>query len=149
MLERPALADRLFTKETFLMPRISTFVLVTFCIAAPTAPLAQTAKPARTSQSSAYFPERFEWQHKRPADVGMNSALVDEAVNAAIAAESQGSKVMQNYLVESYSREPFDTPIGPIKDRGAASGLVVHRGYIVAEWGDPSRVDMTFSVTKT
>jgi CubicO group peptidase (beta-lactamase class C family) len=79
----------------------------------------------------------------------MNAALVDEAVKAAIAAESKGSKVMQNYLVESYSREPFDTPIGPIKDRGAASGLVIHRGYIVAEWGDPSRVDMTFSVTKT
>jgi CubicO group peptidase (beta-lactamase class C family) len=56
---------------------------------------------------------------------------------------------MQNYLVESYAREPFDTPIGPIKDRGGASGLVLRNGYIIAEWGNPARVDMTFSVTKT
>jgi CubicO group peptidase (beta-lactamase class C family) len=27
--------------------------------------------------------------------------------------------------------------------------LIVRNGYIVAEWGEPSRVDMTFSVTKT
>jgi CubicO group peptidase (beta-lactamase class C family) len=26
---------------------------------------------------------------------------------------------------------------------------VVRRGYLVAEWGDPRRVDMTFSVTKS
>ena len=45
--------------------------------------------------------------------------------------------------------EPFDTPIGPFKERGAANGLIVKNGYVVAEWGEPSRVDMTFSVTKT
>ena len=36
-----------------------------------------------------------------------------------------------------------------MKARGAANGLVIHRGYVVAEWGDTTRVDMTFSVTKT
>ena len=25
-----------------------------------------------------YFPDRFDWQHKSPADVGMNPALVNE-----------------------------------------------------------------------
>ena len=29
------------------------------------------------------------------------------------------------------------------------TGLVIKDGYVVAEWGDPQRVDMTFSVTKT
>lgn len=29
------------------------------------------------------------------------------------------------------------------------TGLVVRKGYVVAEWGDPARVDMTHSVTKT
>jgi CubicO group peptidase (beta-lactamase class C family) len=33
--------------------------------------------------------------------------------------------------------------------RGAPTGIVVRNGYIVAEWGDPARVDMTFSVTKS
>ena len=52
---------------------------------------------------------------------------------------------------ESFGRnEPFDTPIGPtVKERGAANGLITRHGYIVAEWGDPRRVDMTHSVTKT
>jgi CubicO group peptidase (beta-lactamase class C family) len=45
--------------------------------------------------------------------------------------------------------EPFDTPIGPVKTRGPASGLIIRHGYIVAEWGEPKRVDMTFSITKT
>ena len=39
--------------------------------------------------------------------------------------------------------------IGPMKDRGNPSGLVIKNGYIVAEWGDPGRMDMIFSVTKT
>ena len=29
------------------------------------------------------------------------------------------------------------------------TGLVIRQGYIVAEWGEPERVDMTFSITKT
>jgi CubicO group peptidase (beta-lactamase class C family) len=36
-----------------------------------------------------------------------------------------------------------------VQPRGSANGLVVRGGYIVAEWGDTSRVDMTFSVTKS
>jgi CubicO group peptidase (beta-lactamase class C family) len=47
------------------------------------------------------------------------------------------------------AREPFDTPIGPVKARGALNGIIVHRGQIVAEWGETTRVDMTFSVTKS
>src|SRR6185503_19417619 len=29
------------------------------------------------------------------------------------------------------------------------SGLIIKNGYIVAEWGDPDRVDQIFSVTKS
>ena len=47
------------------------------------------------------------------------------------------------------ANEPFDTPIGPMKERGPASGLITRHGYIVAEWGDPKRADITNSVTKT
>ena len=36
-----------------------------------------------------------------------------------------------------------------MKARGPASGLIVRNGYIVAEWGEPARVDMSNSVTKT
>jgi CubicO group peptidase (beta-lactamase class C family) len=46
-------------------------------------------------------------------------------------------------------REPFDTPIGPVQPRGALNGIIVRNGSVVAEWGETTRVDMTFSVTKS
>src|SRR3954451_25436093 len=37
-----------------------------------------------------------------------------------------------------------------VRSASAASRrLIVHRGYVVAEWGEPMRVDMTHSVTKS
>jgi CubicO group peptidase (beta-lactamase class C family) len=97
-----------------------------------------------------YFPERMGWQHKRPEEAGLNAALVAESVRVAVAAESQANRDLATNLAITFGRnEPFDSVIGPVKPRGPASGLVVKNGYIVAEWGEPGRVDMTFSVTKT
>jgi CubicO group peptidase (beta-lactamase class C family) len=36
-----------------------------------------------------------------------------------------------------------------MKDRGKPAGLIIRNGYIVAQWGDPGRVEMTFSATKS
>jgi CubicO group peptidase (beta-lactamase class C family) len=106
---------------------------------------AQTAPPA-----AAYFPDRFDWQHKKPEEVGMDASRLDEAVKQAVASENSATKDMMLFLATTFgASEPFDTPIGPVKDRGGASGIITRHGYIVAEWGDPKRVDMTFSVTKT
>jgi CubicO group peptidase (beta-lactamase class C family) len=96
-----------------------------------------------------YFPERFDWQHKKPEEVGMNAALVNEAVQLAIANDTPGPHDMSQFLTNSFGKEPFFSLIGPVKDRGPASGLITHHGYIVAEWGDPNRADITNSVTKT
>ena len=107
------------------------------------------AQSART-QAAPYFPERFNWQHKRPDEVGMNAALVEEAVKAATSSEISASRDLNLEQATSFGRsEPFDTVIGPLKPRGPVSGLIAHNGYIVAEWGEPSRVDVTNSVTKT
>jgi len=102
-----------------------------------------------TASPAPYFPERFDWQHKKPAEVGMDPALVDQAIQTALASETQGPKDMVLFLQNSFGKEPFDAIVGPVKDRGGASGLITRHGYIVAEWGDPKRVDITNSVTKT
>jgi len=103
------------------------------------------ARPA-----AAYFPERFEWRHKKPEEAGMDSGRLEEAVKYAIANENPAPKDLALDMATTFgANEPFDTPIGPVKPRGGANGLVVRHGYVVAEWGDPKRVDMTFSVTKT
>jgi CubicO group peptidase (beta-lactamase class C family) len=36
-----------------------------------------------------------------------------------------------------------------MKDRGGPAGVIIRHGYIVAQWGDLKRVDMTFSTTKS
>lgn len=114
------------------------------------APPRAAAKPARAATAKgAYFPERFEWQRRQPQEVGMNAARLGEAVQTAIAADSPGQQDMAAFLQKSFAREPGYAIIGPIRERGPASGLVVRRGYIVAEWGDPARADMSNSVTKT
>jgi CubicO group peptidase (beta-lactamase class C family) len=107
-------------------------------------------RPGAAAQTQApYFPERFDWQHKTPAEVGMNPALVSEAVQLAVAADTPGPHDMTQFLTNSFGKEPFFSLVGPVKDRGPASGLITRHGYIVAEWGDPKRVDITNSVTKT
>lgn len=45
--------------------------------------------------------------------------------------------------------EPLNELVGPTRPRGPQAGMIVRNGYIVAEWGDPRRVDMTFSVSKS
>ena len=121
------------------------------CILAAQRDGAAVAGTSQLAQSAApYFPDRFEWQHKKPEEVGMDGARLDEAVKQAIATENPTTKDMMLFLGTTFgATEPFDTPIGPVKDRGGASGIITRHGYIVAEWGDPKRVDMTFSVTKT
>ncbi len=136
--------------------RIHTVLVCAFA-AVLALPLAAGQRPTRPARASAlappppaYFPDPFEWQHKAPQEVGMDPARVDDAVKFAVANENPATKNMLEFLATTFgAREPLDTPIGPIKDRGPAAGLITRHGFIVAEWGDPKRVDMTFSVTKT
>ncbi len=111
------------------------------------------AKPSAAALAAAppvYFPDRIDWQKKTPAELGMDPDRLAQAVQYAVASENPATKDLAMDLATTFGgREPFDTPIGPIQERGSANGLVIRRGYVAAEWGDTRRVDMTFSVTKT
>ena len=39
--------------------------------------------------------------------------------------------------------------LGAVRPRGGPNGVILRGGYIVAEWGDTRRADMTFSVAKS
>jgi CubicO group peptidase (beta-lactamase class C family) len=120
------------------------------CAFAVAIPAAGADAQNAAQRAAAYFPERNNWQHKTPEDEGMDSARLNQAVQAAIASENPLTKNMFDYLATTFgSHEPLSTPVGPIKDRGPANGLITRHGYVVAEWGDPQRIDMTFSVSKT
>ncbi|MCV4820473.1 hypothetical protein OFM15_30800, partial [Escherichia coli] len=67
----------------------------------------------------------------------------------AIANESKTPRNLELAHFQTFGREPFGEPVGPFRERGPASGLIIKSGYIVAEWGEPARIDMAFSVTKS
>ena len=79
----------------------------------------------------------------------MDSTRVAAAVAFAVTSETKAPRDLLLAHLQSFGREPFGDAVGPFKERGDPTGLIIRRGYIVAEWGDPARVDMTFSVTKS
>ena len=79
----------------------------------------------------------------------MDSARLAAAVAFAIERESQAPRDLEEAHYRTFGREPFGEAVGPFKTRGEPTGVILRRGYIVAEWGEPERVDMTFSVTKS
>ena len=97
---------------------------------------------------SIYFPDTA-WQVKTATEMKMNKVLLDSAVKFAQANENKFDKDLRVATLKAYANEPDFKILGPTKERGGPAGLILKNGYIVAQWGDISRVDMTNSVTKT
>ncbi|WPV66573.1 serine hydrolase [Chitinophaga sp. LS1] len=96
-----------------------------------------------------YFPPRGEWQQKVPKTMGLDPVKLDSAIAYAIQNESKAPRDMELAQAISFGKEPFSAGVGPFAERGAPTGIIVYKGYIVKTWGDPDRVDMTHSVTKS
>src|SRR5262245_4243898 len=123
------------------IPSIFTRALIVAVVLVASAP-AQTTAP--------YFPERGEWQARLPQQSGFNGARLDEAIKFAVASENPAPKDQAQAQKQSFGKsEPHSEIIGPMKVRAPLNGLIIHRGYVIAEWGDADSVDMTHSVTKT
>ena len=107
-------------------------------------------KPAtKNATVSPYFPSAQTWEHKSPASSGFDSVKLNDAIRFAKENENKNPRSMELSHHMNFSKEPFSEGIGPFKDRGDPTGIIVHNGYIIAEWGEPRRVDMTHSVTKS
>jgi CubicO group peptidase (beta-lactamase class C family) len=96
-----------------------------------------------------YFPPAGTWERRTPEQAKLDPAKLKEAIDFAIASEARGPRSQELGLTQSFGLAPFGEMVGPTKDRGDATGVVIRNGYLVAEWGEPSRVDMTHSVTKS
>ena len=113
------------------------------------ASFAQRAAP-RASSASVYYPEAGgAWEHRTAAQVGLDSAGLAAAIAFAISSEVKSPRSMEENHYRTFGREPYGGAVGPFKDRGDPTGVILRHGYIVAEWGEPDRVDMTHSVTKS
>jgi CubicO group peptidase (beta-lactamase class C family) len=100
------------------------------------------------SLQAQYYPTK-EWKTKTPKNVGFSSSKLQEAVAFAEANEYSGEKDLRLAILKSFSREPDHKLQGPTKERGGPAGVILKDGYIITQWGDVNRVDMTFSVTKS
>jgi len=108
------------------------------------------AVPGSSGEVDTYYPPPGYWEHCSPEESGMDSSRVQEAIDYSVTHESRGSRDMAVNLKQSFgAHEPLWQLLGPTKPRGDVTGVIIHHGYVVAEWGDPDRVDMTHSVTKT
>ena len=97
---------------------------------------------------SPYFPDTA-WQTKTASELKMDKLLLDSAVRFAMASENKVERDLRIANLKAYANEPDYKIIGPMKERGGPAGLIIKNGYIVAQWGDINRVDMTFSATKS
>ena len=116
------------------------FVLLTITLSwTPSAALAQTYWPGN----------HLDWDRRTPAEASFDPTLIQEAVAVAVAGESTSPRDLAFNHQMTFGREPHGEPVGPFTTRAPQTGLIIHGGYIIAEWGDPLKVDMTFSVSKS
>ncbi|MGQ0541843.1 MAG: serine hydrolase domain-containing protein, partial [Blastocatellia bacterium] len=94
--------------------------------------LSAVALPQQT-----YVPPDGNWEHRTPEQAKLDPVKLKEAVDFAIASESKAPRNLELAHYQTFGREPYGEPVGQFKDRGAATGIVVRNGYIVAEWGEP------------
>src|SRR5437879_5173062 len=95
--------------------------------------------------SNEYFPARDSWEHRKPAEAGMDAAKLNadgEFMNAhetlSPARDFSDQEIVFGKLLGSIPTE-----------RGATNGLIIRHGYIVAEFGETLRPDPTYSVAKS
>lgn len=104
----------------------------------------------KSYSQSFYFPPFGDWAQKSPSELKVDDKKIQSAIDFAIDMESEANRNMKiAHYQSAFGREPFGFPVGPMKDRGEAAGLIVYKGYIIGMWGDPHRVDLTFSVAKS
>lgn len=90
------------------------------------------------------------WRRREPAKVGIDARRLQDAITFANDHETDLDRdipaVLQNDPINDH---PDNEIVGPTKSRTGVNGVIVRDGFIVGEWGDIHRVDMTFSVAKS
>ncbi|MCP2043723.1 serine hydrolase [Pontibacter sp. HSC-36F09] len=101
---------------------------------------------AQATEGKVYYPGKGDnWEKKQPDQLGMDAAMLQEAVEWA--RQQETTQMPKNF---STQEEIFGKMLGPIPDdRASTNGIILRNGFIVAEWGETERVDPTYSVAKS
>lgn len=134
---------------THARPSRRAAIATAIVLASILAPDAGAQGTRASTARAAYVPPVGTWERRSPQQAGLRADLLDSAIAFARASESRAPRDLEQAHFQTFGREPLGDPVSAFKTRGDPTGIVVRGGYIVAEWGDPDRVDMTFSVTKS
>jgi CubicO group peptidase (beta-lactamase class C family) len=98
-----------------------------------------------TAAQAPYYPPAGQWAHKTPAEMGMDPAKLNLALEfmkahetASPARDFSDQEIVNGKLLASIPTE-----------RAGTNALIIRHGYIVAEFGDTTRPDPTYSVAKS
>jgi CubicO group peptidase (beta-lactamase class C family) len=106
--------------------------------------LAGRANTAPPTSAVVYYPPAGSWVRKPASELGMNQKLLDAAVAFA---QTRESKREMDF---SDQERIFGSMLGSVPDiRARTNGIVIFKGYVVAEFGDTTWVDPTYSVAKS
>lgn len=130
--------------------RVATVAIVALFAGLSLAALTPSALVAQRSARAVtpYVPGAV-WERRAPSAAGVDSVKLAAAIAFAVQNEARAPRDMEESHYRSFGREPFGQGIGPFKPRGEPTGVILRGGYVVASWGEPERVDMTHSVTKS
>src|SRR5262249_41051506 len=109
--------------------------------------------------SGGYYPTKdATWERKRPAEVGLDSTRLWDAIHwmeADVAKDpplpktEQETIATQEKMLREVMHEPQPIVIGVVHVPPGLGGLVLRHGYIVAEFGKSKEVDANASLTKS
>ena len=114
------------------------------CVSVATLVIAPTYAQATAGRQEPYYPPAGTWAKKTPAELGLDPAKLADAVTYAQTRES-------NRAMDFSDQEKiFGTLLGSVPTKRAkTNGVVIYKGYVVAEFGDTTWVDPTYSVAKS
>src|SRR5580698_10281190 len=79
----------------------------------------------KPNSAPAYFPPHGEWRHRSPSSLGLDSSALQAAISFARENETKAPRDQELAQAESFGKEPFDEGIGPFKERGEPTGLII------------------------
>ncbi len=97
-----------------------------------------------------YFPppDPANWERRDPESLGLDQSALRTASQFAIENDMPWPEDLTHTNVSDDPPE-YAEKLGKMRPRGGPAGIVLKDGYIVHEWGDIDRVDLTYSATKS
>jgi CubicO group peptidase (beta-lactamase class C family) len=126
---------------TALRQRRLKLLIACFCVSVI---LCMLSAATPSAQQAPYYPPAGAWAKKSPAELGMDPVKLQEAI--AFAQSKESTREMDF----SDQERIFGTLLGSVPNiRAKTNGVVIYKGYVVAEFGDNTWVDPTYSVAKS